>query len=202
MSGSKKRRLHQKLAKHPHKKLPQVPSHYFTRPCVPPPTCYQGHEENKQHYEYKVFLAETIRDRLPYVTINYEYDGLPPFWHERYNRLLTYTPDIFVSWVDDYTKAVYYSDVEINGLIHYKNRDQILKVKERKDHIYPHLQSRKEPNKEDYVTVASYIVVEVDDFKYEPITDLYRRVKDVVFTGGVEPLNFDKILVAYLKVAA
>lgn len=182
--------------------MPQVPSHFFTRPHVPPPQIHNGKVENKQHYEYKIFLGETLRDRLPYVTINYEYDGLPPFYHERYNRYLTYTPDIFVSWVDDANKIVYYSDVEVNGLVHYKNKDQILKVKERKDHIYPYLQSKKEPNKEDYATVAAYVIIEVDDFEYHPITDLYRNVKDLVFNGGLHPFNFDKILLSYLKVAA
>jgi hypothetical protein len=204
LSGSKKRRqkLHQKLAGHGHRKVPHVPKHYFLRPHIPPPTYYKGKAENKKHYDYKIFIGETLRDRLPYIDINYEYLELPTFYHERYNRYLSYTPDIFISYHDDEFKRSYYCDLEINGLIHYKNKDQILKVKERKDHIYPYLQTKKEPNKEDYSTVASYIIIEVDDFEYETITDLYHLVKTRVFEGGQHPLDLDKILFGYLKVAA
>ena len=204
MTGSKKRRkkLHQKLATHPHRKIPQIPKHYFLRPGIPAPTFYKGKVENKKHYIYKVFLAETLRDRLPGVNITYEYDGLPPFWHERYDRWLNYHPDIFLEYHDHDLKRSYYCDIEVNGGIHYKNKDQILKVIERKNHIYPYLQTKKEPNKEDYATIASYSIIEVDDFEYRTITELYRAVKQIFINGGLEPEDLEQVLLSYLKVAA
>jgi hypothetical protein len=191
------------LQKKPSRKIPKVPKSFFLRNCVPPPTIYEGKFENEKHYKYKIFLGETIRDRLPYLeSINYEYQNLPNFFHGRYNRYLTYLPDIFIKFCDDETKTFFVADIEINGIIHYKNKNQILKCKERKDHIYPYLQQSKELGKEDYRTVASYIVFDVDDFEYQTINDLFHIFKDVYLQiGGLYPPRFDAILTEYLKVA-
>lgn len=196
-----KKKLHQKLAKHPSRKVPRIPKHYFSRPHIPPQIQQNGRLENEQHYRYKIFLGETLRDNLPYLTINYEYKGLPPFWHERYSRHLRYTPDIYVEYHDDELKRSYYSDIEINGGIHYKNKDQILKTRERLDHIYPYLQGHKTPNREDYKIVASYIIIDVDDFEYFTINDLYLCTKSEILLGGLAPKNIRETLTGYLKVA-
>ena len=202
MAGSKKRKLklHQKLAKHPSRKKPNVPKSFFLRPWVPPPSTFQGKLENEDHYKYKVFLGETIRDRLPYLeTIQYDYQSLPDFFHARYNRFLSYLPDIFIKYVEDKYKTVYVADIEANGLIHYKNRGQILKNKERKDHIYSFLQNYKEKGKEDYKTIASYMVFDIDDFELLSINEIFHTFKDTFFNGGIYPKDFDAFLNNYLK---
>lgn len=206
MAGSKKRKLklHQKLAKKTSQKIPSVPKSFFLRDCVPPPSTFQGKLENEKHYKYKIYLGETIRDRLPDIDlIEYDYQALPTFFHARYDRYLTYLPDIFIKFIDDNSKKVYVCDIEINGLIHYKNRNQILKSKERKDHIFPYLQKYKEIGKEeDYETVASYVVFDVDEFEYNSISELYHIWKNVFYvTGGVHPVRFDAMLQDYLKIA-
>jgi hypothetical protein len=207
VSGSKKRKLklHQKLSKKPSRKVPNVPKSFFLRDCVPPPSTFMGKLENEKHYKYKIFLGETIRDRMPFLTsIEYDYQSLPDFFHARYDRYLSYLPDIFIKFIDDTLETIFICDIEINGLIHYKNKNQILKCKERKDHIYPYLQNYREPDREreHYKTMASYIVFDVDDFEYNTISELFDIWKIWFFgLGGVYPERFDAMLVEYLKVA-
>jgi hypothetical protein len=204
MAGSRKRKtLIQKLAKHESRKIPSIPNHYFQRPEVPPPTNFDNKEENKKHYQYKIFLGETIRNRLPHLSshINYDYDKLPPMWHERYAKYLTYLPDIFIKWRDDGNEIIYLTDIEINGLIHYKNKTQILKMIERRNLVYPYLCSYKEQGFDDYRTIASYMIIDVDEFEYQTINDIFHNVKETFYNGGLNPPNMDSYLQNYLKVA-
>src|SRR5215217_2584779 len=138
----KKKKLHELLASKPSRKKPYIPKRYFKRPWIPPPIDPEsGKPEPKEHYEYKILLGEKMRDWLPYLEINYEYYGLPSFYHARYDRFVNYRPDIFIEYHNDKKKQSWFSDIEINGLIHYKSKDQILKVKERKNLVYPTLKA-------------------------------------------------------------
>lgn len=154
-----------------------------------------------KHYEYKVYLGETLRDNLPYLKIDYEFTGLPSFFSERHNKFVNYQPDIFIEWHDDQNKLSFFSDIEINGLVHYKSKEQILKIKERKNHIYPVLSAMKAANKPDYKTISSYIIIEKDDFEYSEINDIYAETRGQILSGGVFPVDLDIVLDNYLKVA-
>lgn len=202
MTGSKKRKtLIQKLANHDSRKVPDIPKHYFNRPEVPPPTNFEGKPENPKHYRYKIFLGETIRNRMPFLDskIHYDYDQLPEFYHERHGRNVHYLPDIFILWVDEANEITYVCDIEINGLIHYKNKNQVLKNIERKNLIYPYLQQYKDGQFKEFKTVASYIIVDVDDFEYQTVSDIFHMVKDAFYAGGLYTKNIDIFLNNYLK---
>lgn len=199
---SRKKSLASKLNKNPSKKIPIVPKEYFLRPHVPPPFVWNGKMENQKHYAYKIYLGEYIRDNMPFLKIDYEWNGLPSFYNERHNKFVNYTPDIFLTWHDDKSKISFYSDIEINGLVHYKSKDQILKVKERINHIYPLISILKEKGKrEDYKTIGSYIVLEKDDFEYNHISDIYADTRIEMLKGGLYPKDIYKILEGYLSVA-
>lgn len=175
--------------------IPKVPKEFFLRPQVPPPAVYQGRIENKLHYQYKIFLGESIRNHFnDILDIEYEYQNLPYFYHARYNKELTYMPDICIKFVDESYKHIYISDIEINGLIHYKTKDQILKTKERKDLIYPYLVKHRESGKEDYEVTASYVVFDVDDFEMNRIDYLIEQWDKTFWNGGIYPRDFDQYL--------
>ena len=192
LSVYKKKKLHQKLANQDSRFIPIIPKEYFSRSHVPPPFIFNGKKENRKHYRYKIFLGETIRDTTPDMTINYEFNGLPSFYHARHDRFVNYQPDIFIEQTDNYHGIVRYSDIEINGGIHYKNDNQMLKNKERKDLVYPVLQNMFPADKPNLKTIASYIIIEVDDFEYRTIEDILRETLIRITKGGVyseQPLD-------------
>lgn len=178
--------------------MPKIPKHYFERPEVPPPTFYEGKEENPKHYRYKIYLGETIRNALPFAKVEYDFERLPPMLNERYGRKVTYIPDILVEWIDEGTDKFYVSDVEINGGIHYKNKSQMLKNKDRKDLVYSCLQNYKNPLYTELNNIASYMIFEIDDFELNPITDLFNSFKETFFKGGLYPEKMDEYLKHYL----
>lgn len=202
MSGSKKRKtLIQKLANHSSRKVPNIPNHYFTRPEVQPPTNYEGKPENPKHYRYKILLGETIRNRLPNLEskIHYDYEGLPEFYHSRHGRNVHFIPDIFILWIDENEEKIYITDIEVNGLIHYKNRNQVLKNVERKNLVYPYLRNYQDRMFIDFKTIASYMIVDVDDFEYQSISEIFHSVKETLMSGGLHPTNMEAYFNNYLK---
>ena len=185
MGVIRNKKLHQKLANHSLKVIPDIPKEYFKRSHVPPPFLFNGKPENRKHYRYKIFLGETIRDTTPEMKVNYEFNELPSFYHARHDRFVNYQPDIFIEQIDKHLGIVRYSDIEINGGIHYKNDNQILKNKERKNLVFPTLQKMVPADKPDYLTIASYIIIEVDDFEYRNIETILRETLIRITKGGV-----------------
>lgn len=142
----------------------------------------EGEPEN--HYICKVYLGEMIRISYPKLHVTYEH-LLPPLYTEKGTR--TYQPDIYIeSLPDKLNKIIYIADIEINGLVHYKNKTQYIKNKIRRETITDYFNNWYKY--QDYKIIFSYIVFKPDEFLYFKF-DYFKEIFENMFfiNGGVWP---------------
>lgn len=145
------------------------------------------HDEPTEHYTCKVFFGEMLRKYFAPkldLTISYEHE-LPQLETERGERV--YIPDIYVEYINHDKKVINISDCEINGLIHYKNKNQYSKNRLRRETILKYFKDYKDRNFPDYKIIFSYIVFQRDDFLYNKF-DFFREIfEDNFMEGKVYP---------------
>lgn len=119
------------------------------------------------------------------VTISYEHI-LPELETDKGKR--SYIPDVYIESFNHKEKVINICDVEINGLIHYKNKSQYSKNRLRRETILKYFNEEyKDSSYPDYRIIFSYIVFQRDDFLYNKF-DFFREIfEDNFLEGKVYP---------------
>jgi hypothetical protein len=145
--------------------------------------------EPVEHYISKIYLGEQLRKRffiswcnwITY-TLEYEYPDLPDMITSK--GLRHYYPDIYIESRDHSHSTIRICDIEINGGIHYKNRERILKNILRRDTICNYFANYKDKIDKDYKIIFAYIVFRDEDFLYNRLEDFHFKEFEYYFNNG------------------
>ena len=144
-----------------------------------------------EHYISKVYLGQQlIRKYFNRINLSgfgdnkfeYEYPDLPQMNTSKGYR--HYFPDIYIEMTDHTNQTIRICDIEINGGIHYKNRERIIKNILRRDTICNYFDNYKDQVYKDYKIIFSYIVFRDEDFLYNRLEDFHFKEFEYYFTNG------------------
>lgn len=150
---------------------------------------YMRHSnEPDSHYICKILCGELLRKYCGNgIDIRYERE-LPPLAIDGGKGIRTYQQDILVKFIDTKNEKVHIADIEINGGIHYKNKERYRKNKLRRETIWNYYNSLyRETGHENYKIVLGYIVFEPDEFLYNKFDYFFNIFNDKFMNGGIHP---------------
>lgn len=165
--------------------------------------------EPDSHFICKIFLGENILSQYKHGSFDdfkriYEYKSLPPLLVStiKFNEDIgdddsrQYQPDIFLEGLDKKNKIRYVSVTEINGGVHYRNKNSHKKNKLRRRLITKYFQNDYKFDLKNtgvhngdwnYKIIFSYIVFKSEDFLYWNLDFFMDIFKNYFIKGGRYP---------------